>query len=137
MSIEIFLVEGSVLYPGIGDGKLQRGVGVGKDGDPLVGVHGIGIVHVGGDVNLLHPNLCEPEADSACHVSSPAEGSGLRVAAPEQYCIAVFGNVFNYVVLLVLLSERVHAPDMLGAPIPAFPAVGLAGLQGKPAAQIE
>ena len=88
-------------------------------------------------MDLFHPNLCEPEADSACHISSPTERSGLRVAAPEQYCIAVFGNVFDYVVLLVLLPEWVHAPDMLGAPIPAFPAVGLAGLQGEPAAQIE
>ncbi len=137
MRVQVLLVVGAFLDPRVGDGQLQRGVGVRQHGNPHVGVHGVGVVHVGRDVDLLDAQLREPEAQAACHVAAPAERRGLGVAAPEQHGVAVLGDVLDDVVLLVLLAQRVHAPDVLGAPVPAFPAVGLARLQGEAAAQVE
>ena len=100
-------------------------------------MHGVRVVHVGRDVDLLDAQLGEPEAQPACHVAAPAERRGFGVAAPEQHGVAVLGDVLDDVVLLVLLAQRVHAPDVLGAPVPAFPAVGLARLQGEAPAQVK
>ena len=137
MRVEVLLVVGVLGDPRVGDGELEGRIGVGQDGDPLVGVDGVGVVHVGRDVDLLHADLGEPEAQAARHHAAPAKRRGLGVAAPEQHGVAVLGNVFDDVVLAVLLAERVHAPDVLGAPVPAFPAVGLARLQREAAEQVQ
>ena len=42
------------------DGKLQRRVGVGKHGDPLVGVHRVRVVHVGRDVDQADRSQDDP-----------------------------------------------------------------------------
>ena len=137
MRVQVLLVVGAFLDPRVGDGQLQGGVGVRQHGNPHVGVHGVRVVHVGRDVDLLDAQLGEPEAQPACHVAAPAERRGFGVAAPEQHGVAVLGDVLDDVVLLVLLAQRVHAPDVLGAPVPAFPAVGLARLQGEAPAQVK
>mgnify|MGYP007025180061 CR=1 FL=1 len=130
MRVEVGLVVGALLDPRVGNGQLQRGVGVGQHGNPLVGVHGVGVVHVGRDVYLLDAELGEPVAQAARHVAAPAERRGLGVAAPEEHRVAVLRDILDDVVLLVLLAERVHAPDVLGAPVPAFPRIGVARLHG-------
>ena len=53
----VLLVVRPFDHPGVGDGKVQRGVGVGEDGDPLVGVDGARVVEVGGDEDLLLAEL--------------------------------------------------------------------------------
>ena len=137
MRVEVGLVVGALLDPRVGYRQLQGRVGVGLDRYPLVGVHGVGVVHVGRDVYLLDAELGEPVAQAARHVAAPAERRGLGVAAPEEHRVAVLRDILDDVVLLVLLAERVHAPDVLGAPVPALPAIGLAGLQGEAAAEVE
>ena len=137
MRVQVLLVVRAFLDPRVGDGQLQRGVGVRQHGNPHVGMHGVGVVHVGRNVDLLDAQLREPEAQAGGHVAAPAERRGFGVAAPEQHGVAVLGDVLDDVVLLVLLAQRVHAPDVLGAPVPALPAVGLAGLQGEAAAEVE
>ena len=137
VGVQILLVVGAFLDPRVGDGQLQRGVGVGLDGNPQVRMHGVRVVHVGRDVDLLDAQLGEPEAQPACQVAAPSQGGRLHVAAPEQHRVAVLGDVLDDVVLQRVLPERVHAPDVLGAPVPAFPAVGLARLQRVGADEVE
>ena len=137
VGVQVLLVVGAFLDPRVGDGQLQRGVGIGLDGNPQVRMHGVRVVHVGRDVDLLDAQLGEPEAQPACQVAAPSQGGRLHVATPEQHRVAVLGDVLDDVVLQRVLPERVHAPDVLGAPVPAFPAVGLARLQRVGADEVE
>ena len=111
---------------------MQRHVGVGVHGNPLVGVHGSAVVHVGAHVDLLDAHLGEPEAPAAGQLSAPAPGRGLLVAAPVQQVVRVLGDVQKKVAD-VAFAHRVAAPDVLGAPVPPFPAVGVARLEREAA----
>ena len=124
----VLLVVEPLGHPHVGDGQLQGRVGVGQHGDPLVGVRGVGVVDVGRDVDGLDADLVEPVAQAARLQATPAPGRGLGIGAPEQDGVAVLAHIPDDVVLRVLLSVGLHAPDVLGAPVPALPAVRLAGL---------
>ena len=137
MRLEVVLVVRIFLDPGVGDCELQGGVGVGKHGNPLVCMDAVGIVDVGRDVDLPHADFREPETQAACHLSAPSQWRRLGVASPEQHGIAVFRDVLDDVVLEVLLAEGIHAPDVLGAPVPAFPGVRLTGLDRESTAKVQ
>ena len=130
--VHVLLVEPAVLDPRVGYGQVQRHVGVGVHGNPLVGVHGSAVVHVGAHVDLLDAHLGEPEAPAAGQLSAPAPGRGLLVAAPVQQVVRVLGDVQKKVAD-VAFAHRVAAPDVLGAPVPPFPAVGVARLEREAA----
>ena len=137
MRVQVLLVVGAFLDPRVGYAQPQRRVGVGKHRDPLVGVHRGPVVHVGADVDLPDADLAPEVADLRGHLATPAPGRGFRVAPHEQHGVAVLAGVHQQIRLERLLAHRVHAPHVLGAPVPAFPAVGLAGLQGEAAQQVQ
>ena len=134
VGLQIVLVVGAVLEPPVGDGQVERRVGVGQHGDPAVGVHRARVVDVGADVDLLDAEFGVPVGEAAGQLALPAPRGGLLVAAPEQQQLAVLGHVVEQVALLAL-AYRFAAPEVLAAPPPAFPAVGLADLQGVAAPQ--
>ena len=131
MSGDVILVVGALPEPGPRDGKPKRGIGVGKNRNPLVGVNGGTIVEVGADVDLLDADLGPEVADLRRHLATPTPRSRLRVAAHADDGIGVLADVPEQVRLVCLLANRIHAPHVLCAPIPAFPAIGLASLQRK------
>ena len=134
---DVLLVVGAFGDPHVGDGELQRGVGVGKDGDPLVGMNRGAVVEVGADVDGLEADLGEPVAQVAREQALDGVRSGLRVAAPEQQQLAVLGDVGVEVGGRHHLPHRLAAPHVLGAPVLAFPAVQVAHLDGVAAQQRE
>ena len=129
---EVLLVVGALAEPAVRDRDVERGVRVGEHRDPAVGVHGGGVVEVGADVDLLDADLTPPVAQAARELALPAPRGGLLVAAPEQQQFGVLGDVPEQVALLAL-ADGLAAPEVLVAPPPAFPAVGLADLEGEAA----
>ncbi len=130
VGVEVLLVVGALAEPAVRDRQVERGVRVGEHRDPSVGVHGGGVVEVGADVDLLDADLTPPVAQTARELTLPAPRGGLLVAAPEQQQLGVLGDVREQVALLAL-ADGLATPDVLVAPPPAFPAVGLADLQGE------
>ena len=91
------------------------------------------VVQVGADIDLIDADL-RPEIAEACGaLSGKTPGGGLGVAAPEQDHIAVLGHILNNVIGWVVHALNALAPDMLRAPVPAFPAVRVPDLLGKTA----
>jgi len=123
VSGDVLLVVGFFGEPHIGDGQLERGVGVGEDGDPLVGVHSGAVVEVGAYIDGLETHLGQPIAQTAGEHPADGIGSGLRVAAPEQQQLPVLRDIGEDVGPRHHLAYRLAAPDMLGSPVPAFPTV--------------
>ncbi len=119
---QVLLVVGALGEPAVGDGQVEGGVGVGQQRDPLVGVDGVAVVAVGGDVDLLDAQFFPPVAEAADQLAAPAPGSGLGVATPEEQQLGVLGDVVEQVALRQLLADELASPDVLGAPVPAFPA---------------
>ena len=134
---DVLLVVRALGDPHVGNGELHGRIGVREDGDPHVGVNRVRIVHVGGDVDLLHADLGEPEAQAARLLARPAPRRRLGIAAPEQHGIGVLGDILEQIVLMRVLTERLVAPGVLGAPVPAFPRVRLARLHSQAARHVE
>ena len=134
VGLEVLLVVGAVLEPHVGDGQVESRVGVGQHRDPPVGVHRRRVVEVGAHVDLLDAQLGVPVGEPAGQLALPAPRGGLLVAAPEEQQLAVLGHVVEQVALLAL-ADRLAAPEVLAAPPPAFPAVGLTDLEGVAAPQ--
>ncbi len=134
---DVVLVVQGLGYPHNGDGELQGGVGVRQDRNPLVGVDGARIVHVGADEDRLDPDVVEPEAHAAGLLAAPPKRRRFGIGTPEQHGVAVFSDVLEHIALPALLADGIHAPDVLGAPVPALPAVGLAALRGAAAYEVE
>ncbi len=92
---------------------------------------GRAVVAVRTNIHLLNADIFEKVTKAAGELTDKAPRGGLRVAAPKKHHIGVLDGVFDDI------SGRVHdalgplAPDMLGAPIPPFPTVGVAHLEGK------
>ena len=84
VGLEVLLVVGALVEPPVGDGQIERGVGVGQDGDPLVGVHGVAVVAVGGDVDLLDAQLGPPVAEPADQLAAPAPGAWSPGRSPRR-----------------------------------------------------
>ena len=135
--VEVFFLVGALGHPHVGDSQLQRHVGVRQHGDPLVGVHGRGVVAVGRHEHRQHAYLVEPVAQTARHLAAPAPRRGLGIGAPVEDGVAVLGDVLDHVRGDGLHAHRIHAPGVLGAPVPALPAVGLAGLLEEAARQVQ
>lgn len=70
-------------------------------------------------------------------LAAPAPRGRLQVAAPIQHGVTVLGDILEQISLIDLHSHGLIAPDMLAAPIPAFPAIGLPGLQRIATAKVE
>ena len=136
VGLQVFLVVGAVLEPLVGDGQVEGGVGVGQHRDPPVGVDGGRVVEVGAHVDLLDAQFGVPVAQAAGELALPAPRGGLLVAAPEQEQLAVLGHVVEQVALLAL-AHRLATPEVLAAPPPAFPGVGLTDLEGVAAPERE
>ena len=136
VGIDVVLVIGAFFDPGIGDCQLERSIGVGKDRDPLVSMNCSCIVQVRTDIDGVDADLGPEAADAACGLATPAPRWGLDVAAPEENRIRVIGNIPDQVLLPRLLANGVHAPSVLGTPIPALPAVWLAPLEGEAAQKV-
>ena len=132
VGVEVLLVVGALAEPAVRDRQVERGVRVGEHRDPAVGVHGGGVVEVGAHVDLLDADLTPPVAQAARELTLPAPRGGLLVAAPEEQELGVLGDVPEEVALLAL-ADGLAAPEVLVAPPPAFPAVGLADLEGEAA----
>ena len=133
---DVVLVVGALDHPRPRDGEPQRRVGVGQRGDPLVCVDGGAVVQVGTDVDLLDADLGPEVADLRGHLAAPAPGRGLGVAAYADDGVGVLGDVPKQVGLISLLADRVHAPHVLGAPVPTLPGVRLASLQREASEQV-
>ena len=137
VGLHVLLVVRALGDPHVHDGQLQGGVGVGEDGDPLVGVDGRRVVEVGVDVDLLDADLVPEEEQPAGELSAEAPGRGLGVAAPHHHHVAVLADVVHDVVVGGHHADEALAPDVLGAPVPAFPAVGVADLLGEAAQLVQ
>ncbi len=134
---DVVLVPGALGQPHIDDGQLQGGVGVGKHGDPLVGVDGGGVVEVGADVHLLDARSRPELADAAGVLPGEAPGGGLFVAAPLEHHVAVLGDVLDEVGRRRHHALEALAPHVLGSPVPAFPTVRVADLLGEATHHVE
>ena len=115
----------------MGNCKLQGNVGIGQNGNPLVGMNCRAVVKIGTHVNLLDADVGEPIRDEARHLATPAPRSCLGIGAPHEDGIRVLGDVFDDVVGDGLHADGIHAPDMLCTPVPAFPAIWLTSLLQK------
>ena len=133
MGLDVFLVVGALGQPHVDDRQLQCGIGVGEDGNPLVGVDGCPVVAVRADIDLLDPDLAEEIAETAGELADEAPRGGLRVATPEEHHVSVLNGVFDDIGGRIHDALRSLAPDMLGPPVPAFPAIGISDLQGEAA----
>ena len=136
VSFYVLAVVGSLHHPRVGDAQPQRRVGVGENGNPLIGVNGGAVIQIGTDVDLLDADLAPEVADLRCHLAAPAPGRCLGIAAHHEHGVGIFGDIPQQVGLVGLLPHRIHAPHVLGAPVPSFPAVGLARLQGESSEQV-
>ena len=87
--------------------------------------------------NERSAQLFQEVGHAAGLLPAPAPRGGLEVAAPVQHRVAVLADVLVQVLLVHLHADRVHAPHVLGPPVPALPAVGLARLQRVAAAQVQ
>ena len=115
----------------------KSSVGVGEDRDPLVGVDGRTEVELRADVDLLDPDLRVEVGDVGRVLPREAPRRGLVVAAPLEDHVAVVDDVLAHVQLRPHHALEAVAPDVLGAPVPALPAVRLADLEGEAAHRVE
>ena len=127
---DVFLVVGLLGEPGVGNGQLHGGIGVGEYGNPLVRMDSGAIVKVGADVNLLYAKLGEPETKAGGQVHTEAQRGNLGVAAPEKKTVGILGHVGDEVGGGSHFANGLAAPNVLSTPIPAFPGVHVAHLQG-------
>ena len=137
VGVDVFLLVGAFRHPHVRDGELERRVGVRQDGNPLVGMHDRRVVRIGGDRDMLHAAIVEPEGKLARQLAAPSRRGRLEVAAPVQHGIRMLGDILRRVGRESVLPNRVHSPCVLGAPVPTFPAVRVARLHGVAAAQVE
>ena len=134
---DVVLLVGALGHPHVRDTQLQGHVGVGKHGNPLVGMDASGVIAVGADIDRLHPDVGEPVRNDAGELTAPAPRRHLRIGAPEKDRLAVLGDILDDVGRDGLHAYRIHAPHMLGAPVPSFPAVWLARLLQEAADQAQ
>ena len=135
--LHVLLLVGALDHPHVGDGQLQGRVGVGQHGKPLICMHGGRVVAVGRDGDVLDAAVIEPVRQLRGELPAPRRCRGLQVAAPVQHSVAVLRDILCRVRGMGVLPDRVHAPRVLGAPVPALPAVGVAGLHGVAPAQFQ
>ena len=138
VSLQVLLVVGAGDQPLIGNSQMQGGVGVGQDGDPLVSEHGSAVVQVGADVDGLDADVTIEQAETADLVTgAETTGGGAGVAGLVQQQFAVLGHVGVQVGAVGHQAERLAAPEMLGAPEPALPGVGVTDLHGEATQQVQ
>ena len=133
----VVLVVRALDHPGVGDGQVQRRVGVGEDGDPLVGVDRAGVVEVGRDEDLLLAQLAPVVEDVGGELAGEAPGRRLEIGTDVDEHVRVLGHVVHHVVGRQAKPVLAVAPDVLGAPVPALPAVGVAHHLGEAAGERE
>ena len=137
MGLDVFFFPGAFLEPDVDDGQLQGGIGIGQHRYPFISMDGGAVVQFGADIDLLDAGLRPEVADAGGVLPGEAPGGRLRVAAPEEHHIAVLGDIFNEVGGRGHHALEALAPDVLGAPVPAFPAIRASYLLGKAAHHIE
>ena len=132
----VFMIKGVFGEPDVEDGQLHGGIGVGQNGNPFVGMDGRAVVEVGTDPQLLDADSVPEIAHLAGNTGRIGPGRGFRVTAPVQGQVGVFRDVFDQIGQRSVDADPfIHAPDMLGTPVPALPAVRVAHLEGAPAQQ--
>ena len=117
--------------------KLKGRVGVGQHRDPFVAVDGGGVVEVGADVDLLDARPGPELGDAGGVLTGEAPGGGLFVAAPLEHHVAMLGDVLDEVGGRRHHALEALAPHVLGAPVPALPAIRVADLLGEAAHHVE
>ena len=127
--LKVLLVVEALVYPNVGYGELQSRIGIGQHRNPFVGVDDSAVIRIGADIDLLDTDVGKKEAVATRKAPAPAPRRGLHIAAPEQHRLCMVRHIFEQVVL-VALAHRVLAPHVLGAPVPAFPRIGVARLHG-------
>ncbi len=137
MGLDVLLVIRALGHPHVRHAQIEGRVGVGQHRDPLVGMNGSAVVEVRRDVNLLDAEFGPPVAQPAGQLTVEAPRSGLGVASPEEDAVAVLGHIPHDVGHRDHLPQVLATPDVLGSPVPAFPAVGVARLQGVAAEQAQ
>ena len=137
VGVDVLLLVGSFRYPHVRDSELERRIGVRQDGNPLVGMHDRRVVRIGGDRDMLHAAIIEPEGKLARQLAAPSRRGRFEVATPVQHGVSILSDILRRVGREGVLPDRVHSPCVLGAPVPTFPAVRVARLHGVAAAQVE
>ena len=90
------------------------------------------MVEVGVDEDHLHAQFLEPEPARRTFEGGVAAGGRLRVGRPVDHHLGVLERILQQVVLLRYPQAVAEAPHVHGAPVPAFPAVGVVLAVGHP-----
>ena len=65
MGLNIFLIVGAFFDPGVDDGQLHGGIGIGQNGDPFIGMHGAAVVYIRADIDLFDADIMPEVAQAA------------------------------------------------------------------------
>ena len=79
------------------------------------------------------PTSLPEVAQAGSKLTDKTPGSGFGIAAPEEDHIGIFGNIFDHVIGRMHHTDNALAPNMLGAEVPAFPAIRFSDHLGKTA----
>ncbi len=90
------------------------------------------VVQVGADIELLDTQFSVPVAHQAGQASAAeTPGGGLGVGALADKHLGILGNIIVKIgAEFHVETDRFVAPDMLGAPVPSFPAIRITDLLG-------
>ncbi len=108
-------------------------IGVGQHRNPFVGMNGRTVVQIRADIYLLDAALGPEITETAGKLTDKTPGSGLRITAPEEDHVAVFGHVLDAVVGRIHHTDDTLTPDVLRSPVKTFPAVRITNLLGETA----
>ena len=135
MSGHVVLVVGTLRHPHVGDSEVHSRVGVGKDGNPLARVDRARVVEIGGDEDLLLAQLLPEVEDVAGELTGKTPRSGLEIGTDVQDHVRVLGDVVHHVVGREDQAVLAVPPDVLGAPEPTLPGVGITDGLGETAGE--
>lgn len=125
---DVILVISPLRQPDPSNGELERRVRVWQDGNPLVRMDRRGVIERRVDENAFDADGAEEKAQVAGQEARDAERRHLAVAAPVEHGVGVFADIRIEVRAGVHLAERLAAPDMARAEVPALPRVHVAHL---------
>ena len=122
---DVVLVVEVLGNPDIGQGHAHGRRGGWLGGDPLAAQELGGVVEVGIDMHNLDVAVLQPLAAHGA-LERPIGARGrLRIGRPENDHLAILEAVFHGAVAFALADAQGISPMVRGAPIPAFPAVGI------------
>jgi len=134
---DVLFVVCSLGDPHVDDRQLEGRIGIREDRYPLVGVDGRGVIEIRTDVNLLHARFLPEEHQTARELSAEAPWGRFKVAALDNEQFGIFRHIVDKIFGGRHIADEALAPHMFGAPVPAFPTVGVSDLLGKTAHLVE